>query len=94
MTLRKRHGPVKTHERIINIDGDDIKIIHVGFEISETAWQSFQKIMLKKYDNNVKKKSEAMRLLVNAVNLGIITLEDLEEQIEEKAKHIKDIIYI
>lgn len=85
---------MKTHERIINIDGDDIKIIHVGFEISETAWQSFQKIMLKKYDNNVKKKSEAMRLLVNAVNLGIITLEDLEEQIEEKAKHIKDIIYI
>lgn len=94
MTLRKRQT-TKSHERIINIEGDDIKIVHVGFEISDSAWEKFQEKMRQYYgEGAIQKKSHAMRILVNALNLELITLEALEKQIEEKAKHIKDVIYI
>lgn len=94
MTLRKRQT-TKSHERIINIEGDDIKIVHVGFEVSDAAWEKFQEKMRERYGADaIQKKSHAMRILVNALNLGIITLDDLEKQIEEKAKHVKDVIYI
>lgn len=93
MPLRSK-DMLRTHQRIINIDGDDIKIQHVGFEISDTAWEKFQEKVKDTYPDVTKAKSHAMRILVNALNLGIIELKDLEHKIEKAAAKVDDVIYI
>jgi hypothetical protein len=96
MTLAQRQVN-NTKTRIINIGGDDIKIIHVGFEVSELNWNKMHetaKDMFKDNFRGEKVKSHAMRILVNAVNLGIIDLQKLKEEIEKRAEKSKDIIYI
>lgn len=93
LATRKDNGNSKI--RIINIGGDDIVIMHVGFEVSQAGWEKFQDKMQEHYGKSARKvKSRAMRILVNATNLGIINLKDLEDKIEKAAENVKDVVYL
>lgn len=95
MPLAKRRDNDNSKIRIINIGGDDIVIMHVGFEVSQEGWERFQEKMQEHYGKTARKvKSRAMRILVNATNLGIINLKDLEAKVEKAAENVKDVVYL
>lgn len=93
MTLAKRQIPKNYKARTVKIGGDSIPIIMPSFEISEDNWNRMQEIVKEIFHSN-KAKSRALRILVNAVILGIIDLKELESEVEKKAEKSKDVIYI
>ena len=94
MTLAKKQIN-NTRHSIIKIGDDEIKITNHSFSVSDDNWQQFKEQMKKVWDDNPeRRKSQAMRILVNAVNLGIIDLEDLWTQVNTKAEQVKEIIYV
>ena len=85
----KHHPQIKT----VKIDGTEIPIISPSFEVSEKNWETFKAIVRKEYLSD-KAKSEAIRILINAVNLKLIDLKDLESHVVKKAEKSEDVIYI
>ena len=94
MTL-KRKEITNSRRRTINIGGDDIKIVNQSFSISEANWTQFKGKMKEVWDENPeRRKSQAIRILVNAVNLGVVDLEDLEKKVEKASEKVDFVVYV
>ena len=93
MTIARKKEPRGTKKRIIRIGDDDIQIMHVGFEVSEIAWRKMQAMIVERY-GDINKKSQVMRILVNAYVLKILDIDELDKKIEKAAEKMEEVIYI
>lgn len=93
MTIVKRNEKFHSQTRVINVGGDDITVIQPSFEVSEVNWDKFKKVIRVEFLSD-KAKSHALRILVNAVNLELVDLKDLEKKIEKAAEKVDEVIYI